>query len=419
MKILQDIITEIINPESLVEPFNFKKYIDNVFKFSGIHSLLYTKKYEPIPNKILHLTDTLFDKNGASVSLAYQLKYIQKNNIACDYLICKKDVDPQPHLYVVQPVVKLSKRYVDLNFPNITDIIEIFYREKYDRVICSTEGPMASMALYLKQIFKIPAYFFIHTDWLEYINSNSNFSNKALEQNISLKSFKFLYSQFDKIFVLNTDNRDYLIRKMDISKKKIYLTSYFSIPPLKNIPSLERNKFFPDSDTRAILFLACRLSREKGIFDIPKILKRARKKIPHLKIVIAGAGPDEKKLRKKIDSGAYFLGWVAKEQLAKMYKNLDLFVFPSRFDTFGNVLLEAFSYGMPAISYNSKGPKDIIQHNKNGYLVENWKDMADKIIDFFENAETRKRMRQEAKKRIQYYEEKIVMKKYLKNLGVI
>ncbi|HPF47528.1 MAG TPA: hypothetical protein P5227_13215 [Emcibacteraceae bacterium] len=45
-----------------------------------------------------------------------------------------------------------------------------------------------------------------------------------------------------------------------------------------------------------MLFIACRLSREKGVFELPEIMDRARKKIPDLKIVIAGSGPAKKQL---------------------------------------------------------------------------------------------------------------------------
>ena len=62
--------------------------------------------------------------------------------------------------------------------------------------------------------------------------------------------------------------------------------------------------------------------------------------------------------------------------------SLDLFVFPSQFDTFGNVILEAFSQGMPVVAYNRKGPADIIQDHGCGYLVNTIDEMSDRIVDY-------------------------------------
>lgn len=75
--------------------------------------------------------------------------------------------------------------------------------------------------------------------------------------------------------------------------------------------------------------------------------------------VIIGEGPDRAALEKQYPT-AIFTGKKTNEDLAAHYRSADLFVFPSRTDTFGVVLIEALASGLPIAAYNVTGPKDII-----------------------------------------------------------
>src|SRR5262249_10260858 len=147
-----------------------------------------------------------------------------------------------------------------------------------------------------------------------------------------------------------------------------------------------------------ILFTACRLSREKGIFELPQILAEARRSLPDLRLVIAGTGPAEGELKMALPD-ARFLGWVGHQKLAELYLGLDLFVFPSRFDTFGNVILEALTHGMPAVAYDCKGPKDIVEDGCSGYLVNTIDEMSERIVSHFQNRERLEAIRRNAMER--------------------
>ena len=89
-----------------------------------------------------------------------------------------------------------------------------------------------------------------------------------------------------------------------------------------------------------------------------------------------------------------------------------------RFDTFGNVVLEAFTYGMPVVAYNCKGPKDIIDHNMNGYLVEDTESMGDQIIGFLEDTDNRASMQKNAMLRSHDYQAEPIMKQFLHDMGL-
>ena len=91
--------------------------------------------------------------------------------------------------------------------------------------------------------------------------------------------------------------------------------------------------------------------------------------LPGSKVVV-GDGPARKALEHKYPD-AHFLGMKSGVALAQAYASADVFVFPSRTDTFGIVLLEALASGLPVAAYPVTGPLDVIGGTQAGCLDEN------------------------------------------------
>lgn len=85
--------------------------------------------------------------------------------------------------------------------------------------------------------------------------------------------------------------------------------------------------------------------------------------------VIVGHGPDSDMLEAKYP-GAHFVGVKTGKDLADHYRSADVFVFPSRTDTFGMVLVEAMACGLPIAAYPVTGPIDIVTQDFLGCLSE-------------------------------------------------
>jgi glycosyltransferase involved in cell wall biosynthesis len=75
--------------------------------------------------------------------------------------------------------------------------------------------------------------------------------------------------------------------------------------------------------------------------------------------VIVGDGPARRHLERRYRH-AYFLGSKQGEELADIYASADVFVFPSRTDTFGIVMIEAMASGLPVAAYPVPGPIDVV-----------------------------------------------------------
>jgi glycosyltransferase involved in cell wall biosynthesis len=110
-----------------------------------------------------------------------------------------------------------------------------------------------------------------------------------------------------------------------------------------------------------------RLGAEKDIEQIRPVLAA----IPGARLAIVGDGPHRAYLESYFaDTPTHFVGYMGGEQLAAAYAVADAFVFPSRTETLGLVLLEAMAAGCPVIAARSGGIPDIITDGQNGYLFD-------------------------------------------------
>jgi glycosyltransferase involved in cell wall biosynthesis len=101
--------------------------------------------------------------------------------------------------------------------------------------------------------------------------------------------------------------------------------------------------------------------------------------LPGSKAVI-GDGPLLEEMKRRHPS-AHFLGKREGRELARLYASADVFVFPSRTDTFGLVLLEAMASGLPVAAYPVPGPVDVIGDSGAGVLDEDLRGAALAALD--------------------------------------
>jgi glycosyltransferase involved in cell wall biosynthesis len=115
---------------------------------------------------------------------------------------------------------------------------------------------------------------------------------------------------------------------------------------------------------------AGRLTREKGAGLLADAFLAARQLDPRLHLVLAGGGPEEEALRARLGRHATFLGWLDGDALAAAYASADVFLFASRTDTFGQVILEAQASGLPVVAVGEGGPAGLVEDGVTGRLCE-------------------------------------------------
>jgi phosphatidylinositol alpha 1,6-mannosyltransferase len=114
------------------------------------------------------------------------------------------------------------------------------------------------------------------------------------------------------------------------------------------------------------------------------------------RFLIVGTGSERGWLEQNMRH-AEFTGVLKGEALARAYANLDLFIFPSQTDTFGNVVLEAQASGIPAIVSADGGPKFIIRNGVTGYVAGKRREFFDATVKLMAEREKLQRMSEDAR----------------------
>jgi phosphatidylinositol alpha 1,6-mannosyltransferase len=125
-----------------------------------------------------------------------------------------------------------------------------------------------------------------------------------------------------------------------------------------------------NADGRIVLGYVGRLSVEKNIALLGSLARELKAMgIARAEFLVIGQGGDEALLRAQLPE-ARFAGVLRGAALAEAYADMDLFIFPSHTDTFGNVVLEALASGVPAIVTPDGGPKYIVSDGETGFVTE-------------------------------------------------
>jgi phosphatidylinositol alpha 1,6-mannosyltransferase len=122
-------------------------------------------------------------------------------------------------------------------------------------------------------------------------------------------------------------------------------------------------------DGRIVFGYVGRLSVEKNVALLPRVDKELRARGIVAEWMIVGHGAEDEMLRRGLP-GAKLVGVLRGEALSEAYANMDVLVFPSHTDTFGNVVLEALASGVPAVVTPDGGPASIVQDGVTGRVAK-------------------------------------------------
>lgn len=119
---------------------------------------------------------------------------------------------------------------------------------------------------------------------------------------------------------------------------------------------------------RAVLYVG-RLASEKNLQQAISCFERLHALHPRAKFVLVGDGPQLSALKRK-HPDFVFCGLRTGDELARHYASGDLFLFPSKTDTFGNVVTEAMASGLAVVAFNDAAASEHIRHQENGMVAD-------------------------------------------------
>ena len=154
-----------------------------------------------------------------------------------------------------------------------------------------------------------------------------------------------------------------------------------------------------------------RLSPEKGYLDLLKIYKDLKKKKCKWHLDIVGDGNERKKLENyikenKLEEDVTLHGFKNSKEIDKLMQKSSIYIMTSYTESFGIVLLEAMSNGLPCLAFDSaEGAKEVITSGRDGYLIKhrNFKAMEKIILDLIKNIDARKELGKNGRKKVKEY----------------
>ena len=313
----------------------------------AIYTPTFKENQDGVARSTYRLVDTLLQQ-GHEVIVSSPLITPQKRN---NLILNKIDSSPLS-FYPQYSIAHFKLQYYDQ-----------LYRFKPDIIQIATPDIVGLATLWWARKNKIPVVFIHHSDIVRLFKSYGlNFMTPFI-----LHFLRIVYNNSSKVFAPTQEVRRELmvngIKRVSIWSRGVDQDKF---NPKWRSNSLRKKWGFLDK--KVITFVG-RMAKEKNISRIVEVYQKYSK-LPQQKIgfLMIGDGPLLKKLKSQMPE-AIFTGFLKNEELWQAFASGDIFLFPSNFDTFGQVIQESLASGLPVIVSNVGGCQEIVQNSKAGIIV--------------------------------------------------
>ncbi len=279
---------------------------------------------------------------------------------------------------------------LQIGVPSLPAVVQTLADGRYDLVHLCSPGPAGVTAGLVARMMDLPVLGSYHTELAAYAGLRSADPGLELLARMAIAGF---YGHCGHVLSPSPQS-DAVLQEMGIAPERIGRWDR----------GVDLQRFHPskrDTDVFAALGAPDRINvlyvgrqtKEKGADLLADAFLTARTRDERLHLVLAGGGPEETQLRERLGEHATFLGWQEGEDLAVTYASADAFLFASRTDTFGQVLLEAQASGLPVVAVDEGGPRSIVEHGVTGLLATPDRHaLADALLDVTSSALLRERL---------------------------
>ena len=303
--------------------------------------------------KILIVTDAWYPQvNGVCRTLKNLGDELKKIGHQVEYI--------EPNQFFTVPMPKYNEIKLSINvWPRVGRLIS---KADADIIHIATEGPIGIFAKRYCVKNKLKFTTSYHTQFDKYLKLYYPYLPIKLAQ----KFLKGFHSKAEKILVTTQSMKDEL-QEIGFDKDKMVVWTRGA-----NHGAFQKPKKINLEYKRPIYLYVGRVSIEKNIRAFLDLDLEGTK-------LVVGKGPDLDKLKKEYPE-AIFRGERTNGELASYFASSDVFVFPSKTDTFGIVIIEALKCGLPVAAYPVAGPKDIFNGTNIGSLKHNVKIAPEKAL---------------------------------------
>jgi glycosyltransferase involved in cell wall biosynthesis/predicted metal-dependent phosphoesterase TrpH len=247
-----------------------------------------------------------------------------------------------------------------LGVPGLPDLAEALADGRYDLVHVTAPGPSGVAASLLSRVSGTPLVASYHTELAAYAGLRSGDGGLEAASRAALGAF---YTAPGRV-LSPSPAADRSLLALGAEEGRIDRWER-GVDLVRFTPGKADRGAYPGEIK---VLYAGRLTREKGVDLLAESFLRARRFEPRLHLLLAGGGPEEAELAAQLGEHATFLGWLEGDDLVRAYASADLFLFCSRTDTYGQVVLEAGASGLPVVAVGEGGPAALIENRHTGIL---------------------------------------------------
>jgi glycosyltransferase involved in cell wall biosynthesis len=307
--------------------------------------------------KVAIFTDNDFDKvNGVTTTFRAALQAAPAGIHLRVYTAASLPVETHSYLALQSfgmPIPFYSEMQIYL--PRFHEFLKHVRADRIDLIHLTTPGPIGLAALYVAWRLELPLVGSFHTDLAAYAALLSGSSRLGM---LMREYMRWPYGRCARVLVPSDHTRQLLISaksnpsRIDVWPRGVDTTLF---APARRSSAL-REKWHVSERRPALLYVG-RVSREKGLLQLPAICDRLHRLGVEHRCIIVGDGPLLSTLRERLPD-AVFTGALSRPAVAEAFASSDCFVFPSTTDTAGNVVLEAQASGLPVIVSGTGGPRE-------------------------------------------------------------
>lgn len=306
--------------------------------------------------------------NGVAKTLKRYTNYLEERGIEYKLFVPESSTPvptvPQVERFTSIPFVLYPECRIAL--PNPLQIKQTLEDFRPSLIHIATPFNLGLFGLHYGKKHGIPMVASYHTHFDDYLDYyHLTFLHKWIWMYMT-----WFHRSFEKVYVPSQSTKDKLLDQQIHDNIEIWGRgvdqTFFA--PVKRSAHV-RSKY--SIKEKNILLYVGRIAPEKDIhvvLDTFRNLPKHVKKETHLLLV--GDGPLFKQLSEQKHEQITWTGFMEGNELAEVYASSNAFIFPSPTETFGNVVLEAQSSGLPVIGAKAGGVQHLINHGVNGYLCE-------------------------------------------------
>lgn len=256
-------------------------------------------------------------------------------------------------------------RYPGLRFglPAPSRLARQWQQQRPDAIYIATEGPLGWSALRTARRLGIPVATGFHTRFDEYLPDYG----VAWLQAAALRWMRRFHNQADATLVPTQELQQFLGEQgFDRVRLLARAVDSSQFEPERRDPAL-REEWGIDGNGFAAIYVG-RIAPEKNLGLAVKAFRRLQQVRPKARFVFVGDGPSRAKLAHD-NPDFIFCGVQRGDALARHFASGDLFLFPSRSETFGNVTLEAMASGLATVAFDYGAAREYLRTDESGIAV--------------------------------------------------